>query len=209
MIPHAQGFNGGIYIDENCSAGVPGLFAAGETAGGPHGADRLGGAAMAATQVFGAIAGTAAAEWAGKNSTGGITEKEAEEQVIERFDKSGGGIVNIPESLEKIRTIMWETAAIVRSEERCASGLKAIEDIKTSFNPLKHYREGVETKKTAELVSHITLAELLLRIIRFRKESRGPHYRVDYPEMDGGYEGMVAVEKREDGYSLELIRQGE
>ena len=115
MLPHAQGFNGGIYIDENASTGVPGLFAAGETAGGPHGADRLGGAAIAATQVFGKIAGGSAAEYAQKAKMPDVSEQFAQECLIETIGTKGGGITDIDAAMEQIKTIMWDCGSIVRS----------------------------------------------------------------------------------------------
>jgi L-aspartate oxidase len=64
----AHAFNGGVKINENAETGIPGLFAAGEVAAGPHGADRIGGCMMTATQVFGARAGWNAVKFAKKHN---------------------------------------------------------------------------------------------------------------------------------------------
>jgi len=206
MIPHAQCFNGGIYIDENCSAGVKGLFSAGETSGGPHGADRLGGAAMAATQVFGAIAGTSAAKWAKDNQWAPVSISDVEEHLLSGFDKKQGGIVDIAAYMAEIRDIMWECGAIVRSEERSDKGLRRLADMERTFNPIRHFTDGVDVKKAAELRSYFKLAKMLLEIMKIRKESRGPHYRIDYPAADNRFEGMIAVSSENDSFSYELIK---
>jgi succinate dehydrogenase/fumarate reductase flavoprotein subunit len=206
MIPHAQCFNGGIYIDENCSTGIKGLFAAGETAGGPHGADRLGGAAMAGTQVFGAIAGTSAAKWAKESVWSEVSFADIETRFEAKVDSKQGGMVHIPECMEEIRNIMWECAAIARNEERCINGLSKIKAIESRFNPLAYSENGKEMREAMTLYSYIKLAKMLLEIIKFRKESRGPHYRIDYPVPDKEFEGMIAVKEMDGGFSFEILK---
>ncbi len=203
MIPHAQCFNGGIHIDESCGTGVPGLFAAGETAGGAHGADRLGGAAIAATQVFGAIAGSAASAWAsGRGSDFSLSD--AETQLNLPFKNQQEELIDVGKAMEEVRSIMWECAAIVRSGERCLSGRKRIAELRARFDLGRHLTEGVKVKKAVELKSFLELAEMLLGAIEFRVESRGPHYRIDHPEQDPRLRGMVEIRKGEGGFLYEL-----
>ena len=206
MICHAQGFNGGIYIDRQCATGVRGLFAAGETAGGPHGADRLGGAAIAATQVFGAIAGKEAARWASDRSLCVMKTDEVAHRVSKQLDSKQGGIVSVAESIQEIQTIMWENGAIVRSAQRCDEGLKKIAEIEKRFNVTAHLQLKRQMKRAVDLRSAIETAKVLLTVMRHRKESRGPHYRIDYPEQDPALAGMIAVRKKETELSFEVIR---
>ena len=205
MLPHAQGFNGGIYIDENAAAGVPGLFAAGETAGGPHGADRLGGAAIAATQVFGKIAGGSAAEYAKKTKAPDISEQFAEEYLIKTISCDGGGIIDIDAAIEEIKTIMWNCGSIVRSEELSRHGIEQIERIEKSFSPLEHFEQGADIKKVSKLRSNIKISKLLLKLMDFRKESRGPHYRIDCPDISEEYKGAIVSKLKDSNVELELI----
>jgi fumarate reductase (CoM/CoB) subunit A len=206
MIPHAQCFNGGIYISEDAGTGVPGLYAAGETAGGPHGADRLGGAAIAATQVFGARAGEAAAKFAAGRNHSQLTIGDAEAAVNHRFYKRDGGIVDIKKAFKEIREIMWRNAAVVRNEERCKEGLSQINRIEAEFNPMTHFENGSQIKNVSELCSYITLGKSLLQLISFRKESRGPHYRDDYPESNDNYRGMATLYKQGEEIKIDFIK---
>jgi len=207
IIPHAQCFNGGIYIDENANVGIKGLFAAGETAGGPHGADRLGGNAQAATQVYGAIAGINAAQWAKDRTLAKEDAVDIISRLHSRFDTGQGGVVDIDACISEIKEIMWQCGAIVRSEERIAEGLKRISDLQRSFNPWEHYTKNINTKKASGLYSRINLSKILLEVMLYRKESRGPHYRTDYPEKNSAFEGMITVKKNGEGISLELLKQ--
>jgi succinate dehydrogenase/fumarate reductase flavoprotein subunit len=207
MIPHAQGFNGGIYINRDANVGIKGLFAAGESAGGPHGADRLGGNAQAATQVFGTIAGVSAALWAKDKSFATLDLAGLEKNLQTKFETGVGGIVDIAACKTEIREIMWESGAIVRSEEKCDKGLARLMEMEKSFDPWKHYTTNNDIKEVAGLYSYIRLAKILLQIMKFRKESRGPHYRIDYPAQDSAYEGMIAVTKKNGESAFTVIRQ--
>ncbi|NLJ41912.1 MAG: FAD-binding protein [Clostridiales bacterium] len=206
MIPHAQCFNGGIYISEDAGTGVKGLYAAGETTGGPHGADRQGGAAIAATQVFGARAGKAASEFASNRAHSQITFNEVDAFLWERFNRNGGGLVDIKENFKKIKEIMWKSAAIVRNEKRCQKGIEEIERIEAAFNPMIHFEKDIQIRKVNELLSYMTLGKSLLELISFRKESRGPHYRDDYPSGDDKYKGMSTLYKENGKIKINFIR---
>ena len=205
MLPHAQGFNGGIYIDENASAGVPGLFAAGETAGGPHGADRLGGAAIAATQVFGKIAGASAADYAQKAKTTDADAMFAQECMNKIIATQGGGIADIDAAMEQIKTIMWDCGSIVRSAEQLKKGIEKIKAIEKSFSPMEHFDKGIDIKKVPKLRSFIKISKLLLTLMDYRKESRGPHYRTDFPEVSDKYTGAIATTLKDGQTKLDLI----
>lgn len=191
LIPHAQCFNGGIQIGTDGQTTVSGLFAAGETAGGAHGADRLGGAAIAATQVFGALAGEGAAEFAKHTEEQIISEEEISGQLQEKFGDTTGELLDIPEAMAAIRSIMWHCGAIVRNEARCREGLSQIRQIEACFSLAVHDAHGKDIRQANELYSYIQLAQLLLTVMAERKESRGPHYRSDYPQRDSEYDGLL------------------
>ncbi|MBT3319612.1 MAG: FAD-binding protein [Clostridia bacterium] len=205
ILPHAQGFNGGVYIDENAGAGVRGLFAAGETAGGPHGADRLGGAAIAATQVFGKIAGQSAAKHAKGTEHSDVSTEYAEQYMSQLLQTNGGGVVDIGEATARIKEIMWNCGSLVRSEERSKEGLSKLEQIEKSFSPLMHFESGADIRKVSKLRSLIKIGKLLLNIMDYRKESRGPHYRIDYPDIEEEFRGAIVSKYKDGQISLELI----
>ena len=199
MIPHAQCFNGGIAIDEQTSTGIPGLYAAGETAGGPHGADRLGGAAIAATQVFGAIAGEQSAAYARTAGLTPVSDTELAETLEARFSRIGKTQTDIPQAMAEIREILWTCGAIVRTDERCRTGLSRLAAIEAGFNPLLHFDEPRQIRRAAEMKSAIDVAKALLTAIRERRESRGPHYRRDHPQPDPAFKGRLLLCQTEEG----------
>jgi len=206
MIPHAQCFNGGIYISEDASTGITGLFAAGETAGGAHGADRLGGAAIAATQVFGSRAGISAAKYASSTSFSDTSLDYASETVISAYYKDEGGVIDITAATEMIRKIMWRNAAIVRNSSKCTEGIRRLEEIEASFNPMKHFEQNIQIRKVSELYSYLTLSKSLLNLIEFRKESRGPHFRDDYPGSNDNFRGMATLSKRGNEIEIDFVK---
>ncbi len=191
MIPHAQCFNGGIRIGTECQTAVPGLFAAGETAGGPHGADRLGGAAIAATQVFGAIAGEQAAVWALAHPSVQVEAQAARKDFEISLDSGKGGKVDIAGYITEIRSLMWTCGAIVRSAQRSDFALERIAAMQETFNPLAYFPSDPQMRQAVELQHMLTVATVFFSLCKERKESRGPHYRLDYSEPDPHYAGML------------------
>ena len=214
MIPHAQCFNGGVYISPEAETDVPGLFACGENAGGAHGADRLGGAAIAATQVFGKRAGESAARFAIRQ------RNTAAEYIAENTAENTGGNIACHQSekaqraahcrvlMGQIRDIMWEKASIVRSEKRCADALSAIHDLEKEAEEdgLLAFAGDDGERAVFELKSSLTLATLMLKVMEERKETRGPHYRSDYPIKDPALAGAFTVCLRDGEYQIRLVR---
>lgn len=196
VLPHAFAFNGGVQIDRQAGAGVPGLYAAGEVAGGPHGADRLGGNAMAATQVFGTIAGRNAALYARSNAPSAVSETQVMAAVQERFD-CGKGEIDVEAEVVRQREAIWRFGALSRSEKAAESGLDILRDMATRMNLWTHLRPGHEARQAFRLYTSIRVSILILEVIRRRKESRGPHHRSDYPRKDDRYTGYFTVQKQD------------
>ncbi|MBQ3664194.1 MAG: FAD-binding protein [Clostridia bacterium] len=156
-----QNFNGGIEIDENGWTGVPGLFACGEVTGGVHGSDRPGGNNLTDTQVFGYRAGKAASDAASE------TER-AVSHPIEDFgsfetEKNEGKV------LAESAQLFYRYLTVIRTEE----GFNKVRDFIQ-----KHEEKGV----SQELANRFTVAKILMAAEEARTESRGTHYRADYPE---------------------------
>lgn len=153
---------------------------------------------LPATQVFGAIAGEQSATYARKSNFTEVTDNELIQCFAERFSCDEGGITDIPNALKEIRKIMWECGAIVRSEKRCADGFARITQIESTFNPIHHFEQRIDIRKISELVSSIQLAKILLGVMNERRESRGPHYRSDFPDQVSKFNGRVSVQKGSD-----------
>ena len=187
IVPHS--FQGGIRIDENGKTTVQALFAAGEVTGGLHGADRLAGNAVTQCFVQGARAGKAAAEFAAQNLSGRINNIQLEslyEKTFAPLRRKNG--VRPLEVRKKLQQIASEKLINVRSDLALEKAIEEIDDLKTSLPLLsiraKNSRYNREWILALEMENSILVAEMIARSALMRTESRGNHYRYDFPAMD-------------------------
>ena len=180
---------GGIRVEaETAQATVPGLFAAGEAAAGLHGANRLGGNSLSDLLVFGKRAGAAAAEHAKRSAPveiDGADVEKATREMLEPFERAGG---DSPYKIHReLEEVMQNYVGIFRNEEDLQKGLVALDQLKQRaarvrvdgsrlFNPGWHLAR--------DLKSMLTVSEAVALSARERKESRGAHSRIDYPQYD-------------------------
>ncbi|WP_423793277.1 fumarate reductase (CoM/CoB) subunit TfrA [Methanocaldococcus indicus] len=180
--PTAHHFMGGIKIDEYCKTNIDGLFACGEVCGGIHGANRLGGNALADTQVFGAIAGREAKKFAEEN------EFDIIDVNLDKIYVELDGEFNLLKLIDKLKEIMWKYVSIIRSEESLKRAYNEIEELENKINncygPLQ---------KFYELKNMITVSKLVIKSALYREESRGAHYREDYPEEREEWRGNIII----------------
>jgi succinate dehydrogenase / fumarate reductase flavoprotein subunit len=205
---------GGIKVDaETCETNVPGLFAAGECAGGLHGANRLGGNSLSDLLVFGRRAGEGAAEYVksdGYSTDIDSSQLETEKQrVLEPLERQEGE--NPYELQQLVQEAMMEHANLMRNEESLQEGLEKILEVKervpnvkaqgsTLFNPGWH---------AAQDIRYLTqISEIILRTALERKERRGAQWRLDYDGpsdelgkinfiVTKGEQGEIDIERRE------------
>ena len=172
----AHASNGGIKIGPDGSTGVPGLYACGEATGGMHGADRLGGLSTANGLVFGEIAGKSAAVFSGISRPG-----------PEWSDVSLSVIPDAGTCLKQIQEMNFECAMVIRNGARAELALNKLERLKVFCRrEAKEFREGDDVAgldASCRLTAALYLSECLMKAVRLRKESRGSHYRWDYPEQ--------------------------
>jgi succinate dehydrogenase/fumarate reductase flavoprotein subunit len=191
-------FNGGVRIREHGETGVPNLYACGEVAGGPHSADRLGGMAFAATQVFGARAGRAAAERAIAQPapTPDRAQVETELSAIRQrlADKGGPSVQQVR---RRIRDIMWWNAMICQDERGLSRCLEELQEIGDRDIPRVGLHSDSDLFRVLEVQNLWQTAQIVATLSRERKETRGPHYRTDYPETRAAFAGSFAVELAE------------
>lgn len=189
----AHAINGGILIDENAESSIPGLFAAGEAASGPHGADRLGGNMSVTCQVFGKIAGDSAAKRA-KAMDAYIDVEAEEKRLTSQLNACKTGYhADLDELLDTLRRESDKALLIVRDEK----GL-------LEYQETLHAIEGTlllgclsqDLGKLFQLKNLVTTGEMIASAALKRKESRGSHYRKDYPEMDPKQNEMIILEKK-------------
>ncbi len=187
--PQVHAFNGGVLIDPQAETTVPNLFACGEAAGGPHGANRIGGNQFAGTQVFGERAGRFAAARASELDRPAINHDQIGEfggrLSMLRSRTSGSD----PQVLQHaIQTAMWNEMGVSKDADslaRCLDQLNAVEDEASSiFLP-----QGRDLSLALSLPHLLTTAKIIAGAAALREESRGPHYRADFSSRDDEHFG--------------------
>jgi succinate dehydrogenase/fumarate reductase flavoprotein subunit len=177
---------GGVKINEKCETTVEGLYAAGEVAGGIHGANRLGGNALTEIMVFGKIAGQKAAEFA-KNSSSKIANKEQfmmGPKMIREFIGKNKKVKISPSLIKRdIKAAISKFCRPLRSEESLLSGLEELRNMEEKI-PYVYAGNFKELQEAIEFKSMVLLAELVVMSALARQESRGSHCRIDYPQSD-------------------------
>jgi fumarate reductase (CoM/CoB) subunit A len=173
VAPTAHHIMGGLRITPECRTTLPGLFACGEVAGGVHGANRLGGNALAETQVFGKRAGEAAgkAERRQKKVDGAQVKHQQE-----RFDRFMNGTINPSEVRKLLERAMWDGANIFRNATDLNRALEAADTLAGKSIRAQTSRNLAECC----IVQNMCLtASLICRSALLREESRGAHVRTD------------------------------
>jgi fumarate reductase (CoM/CoB) subunit A len=197
VAPTAHHFMGGVKIKQDCSTNVGNLFAAGEVSGGVHGANRLGGNALADTQVFGKIAGENAAKAASKTDFSENPEMVHEEKTrIESLIKDGS--INPKEFKNNLKKLMWEKVGIVREEKTLNEALKQLQEMEKDLNDLNvEYKSQYNTELVTalEVINMVEIAMLVVKSAILRRESRGAHFRSDFPESQKVWERSIVLNK--------------
>ena len=181
--PSIQHFNGGVLINERAEADIAGLYACGEAAGGQHGADRPGGNALADCQVFGAIAGAEAASFARNCPVEpGLLAPTADRQVRSLTSAPIDGARDWGGLLDQVRSTMWKSASVVRTEAGLSNAVSAL----SMASGLLSRGRPMDMKTYMELRNMLDIGLAVLTAAKARNESRGTHYRADYPRRDDG-----------------------
>lgn len=200
VAPTAHHFMGGARINTHCETTVKNLYAAGEAEAGVHGANRLGGNALAETQVFGKIAGESAAKNALNTEFASNNEfVKSEEDSISSLFKDGD---YYPHEIKKeLQKTMWNNVAIIRNEKGLKSAMARLCEIKEMFTDMK-IPEGAGFNKdlldALELQNMLLVAGLTVESALLRHESRGSHYREDYPETSDKWVKSIVLNKNKD-----------
>jgi succinate dehydrogenase / fumarate reductase flavoprotein subunit len=197
---------GGVWVDaESQMSTVPGLFAAGECAAGINGANRLGGNSLSDLLVFGKRAGEYAADFATKQRPPSLDEARIEvaaRAAVVPFDNGSAG--EPPYAVQRdLQELMQEHVGIVRTESEMSHALEAIERLraraaKAGSTGNRDYNPGWHT--ALDLQNLLDVAEAITRSALERKESRGGHFREDFPGKDAEWgRWNVRVSRRADG----------
>jgi succinate dehydrogenase / fumarate reductase, flavoprotein subunit len=196
--PTAHYSMGGVVTDIMCRTKIGGLFAVGEVISQIHGANRLGGNSLLDTVVFGKIAGNEAAKLIkekrakGKGKTREPSSLQVDVNSRNRFEEE---IFEVKEPIkfrDEIQELMNLNAGIIREETKLKNGLKRILNLKKEFyskdniiNKVKIDDNDAENVVlTWQVKSSLVVCEAIIRSALMRQESRGAHYRSDFPKLD-------------------------
>jgi succinate dehydrogenase / fumarate reductase flavoprotein subunit len=203
---------GGVRVDGDTQMStVPGLFAAGECAAGLHGANRLGGNSLSDLLVFGQRAGEHAARFAREHGAGTVDAGQVEEaarRALEPFDRAGDG--EGPYQIQyALQELMQGNVGIVRKEDDMLRALDGIEQLagragRVAVHGNREFNTGWHT--ALDIPNLLTVSEAIARAALERKESRGGHYREDYPAKDQQFGSFNIVIRKGRGGDMEVSR---
>jgi succinate dehydrogenase / fumarate reductase flavoprotein subunit len=198
---------GGVRVEPDTGAStVPGLYAAGEAAGGMHGANRLGGNSLSDLLVFGRRAGAGAAEHAAKigshAAVDGAQIEGAEREVLAPFERNDGPTPHDVHA--KLQETMGSLVGIFRIEGDLASAISELGRLRDEASRLRvtgsrEFNPGWHLAR--DLKSMLICSEAIARSALLRKESRGAHSRLDHPNPDPAF-GKVNTVIRRDGDAM-------
>jgi fumarate reductase flavoprotein subunit len=216
VVPTAHYMMGGLVFAPDCSTPLPALFAAGEDTGGVHGANRLGGNGVANSTVFGGIAGDRMAAWVrAEGAWRAPDEATIARSIAEHTAPLGRGNGSDPGALHALREAlagcMWDEVGILRTADGLRRGLARLDEIERelqacalpgtdrAFHPGWH--DWMNLRNLLQVSRTIAVSALA------REDSRGAHYREDFPEA-GPLEqsSCIVVQQAADG-ALALTRQ--
>ena len=187
VVPTAHYLMGGLVFEPDCRSAMPGLFIAGEDAGGVHGANRLGGNGVANSTVFGGIAGDAMAAWVGEEYTFRAPDEGVLEAEVARarhpFERPAGDLNSLR---ERLLDLMWGEVGVLRTAESIRRGLAGLDALEAELldcgladsNPVFN----LTWHDWLNLRSQVEVSRVIAEAALARENSRGAHFREDFPE---------------------------
>ena len=200
--PSAHYQMGGVYIGSECRTSIEGLFAAGEDASGVHGANRLGGNGVADSIVFGAVAGDVMSQSLAATEPLPASEARLRELCAKWTAPLQRAEGERPHRLRReIEILMWDKVGLVRNGKDLETALAGLEEIgeralRQSATPEPAF--NLEWNEALDVMNICVNAELVARGALARKESRGSHFRSDYPASDPNWLKRICLSRRSD-----------
>jgi succinate dehydrogenase / fumarate reductase flavoprotein subunit len=203
---------GGVRVDADTQMStLPGLFAAGECAAGINGANRLGGNSLSDLLVFGKRAGEHAAIFAKANGAVRMDPQKVEAAIkrsLEPFER-GGAAENPFQVQQALQNVMQDLVGIVREEEEMQRALRELATLraraaKSGVSGHREYNTGWHTAQ--DLDNLLLVSEAITRSAIERKESRGGHFRTDYPDKDPAFAKFNIATRRSADGTMEVTR---
>lgn len=187
VVPTAHYLMGGVEFDVDCSTASPGLYAAGEDCGGVHGANRLGGNGVANSTVYGGIAGESMAEYVAKQKNWREPDQRIIAQGIARAEYPfSRPAANLHPLRDQLSTTMWNDVGVLRHQEAMQRGLKTIDQHRDELMRMgvtdDDRRYNMTWHDWLNLESLVDISKVITVSALARENSRGAHFREDFPE---------------------------
>lgn len=200
VAPTAHYSMGGVKVDYKGMTNVKGLFAVGEVTGQLHGANRLGGNSLLETIVFGKIVGRNAALFSRKNKISEVSTYDALKELV--------WIRNPDKMRDEIQKTMWENVGLIRNAKKLRKALKKILSFKKVISKSKIRKLKIDKKliKSLDVKSMVFLSEAVVRSALTRRESRGAHFRSDFPKQDDA-KWNVNIYCRKSGNRIKIFKR--
>ena len=222
VVPTAHYLMGGIVVDVDTRTSLPGLYVAGEDAGGAHGSNRLGGNGVANSTVYGGIAGDVMGVDATKmNALHDVDETVLDEELARAIAPLSAKPGNIQDLRNRLMNVMWDDVGVMRDASGIKRGIERIAALKLEMETV-----GVASNNLAfnlswhdwlNLQSLIHTSEVIAKAGLSRENSRGAHFREDFPDagpMDQSYftvatDGYSGIEVSREAVKFTIVKPGE
>ena len=195
-----QRLMGGAHIDAKAMTSINGLFAAGESAGGVHGGDRMQSTGFLETQFFGATAGRNAAAFTRENPIVSIKAEQIKEQqeIISRIN----GDQDPTDFTRKVQQLMWEKAGVVRDKANLQQAISKFEQLRKEA---ARRLSRAEIFASLEAMNLVLTAEMVARAALAREETRSAHIRSDYPLASDKWVRHVSLTRHGDDVKVNTV----
>ena len=208
VVPTAHYMMGGVEFAPDCSTELKGLFVAGEDAGGVHGANRLGGNGVANSTVYGGVAGDAMAQWVAKEGAFRDPDKDRIDAAIQRCEpKAGQSHGSLEPVRERLYEVMWDKVGIIRDDAGLRAALAELNDIDGELRDIGivggNRAFNLSWHDWLNLKSLVATSRVIAEAALARTDSRGAHFRADFPEAGPLEQSAYTSVRLEDG-ALEI-----
>ncbi|MDQ0253407.1 fumarate reductase (CoM/CoB) subunit A [Evansella vedderi] len=213
--PAAHFIMGGIQADGDGATTVPGLYVAGETAGGLHGGNRLGNNALSECIVFGARAGLAATAVEGITSAppSNSPQSKMTDLFLKKIQSPTNGHIRPHELKEKLQGILGENVGVIRTNESLGKALQQLKEVEVELEQVKLSSTGVYSREILDFIEAghmVRTAQAIVGAAIQRKESRGAHFTTDYPQMSSEtYHTIVKLDDETMEFGTSPVKGGD